>query len=68
VCRKSTSIGVRPDQHSHPAQFAVGDLKSASGENMGSSKILSLGRLASLSEQETLCLFGQYYKVYLDII
>jgi len=29
---------------------------------MGSSKILSLGRLAGLSEQETLCLFGQFYK------
>lgn len=40
----------------------MGDVQSASGENMGSSKILSLGRLAGLSEQETLCLFGHYYK------
>jgi len=45
-----------------PTAFAVGDVESASGENMGSSKILGLGRLMGLSEQETLSLFGQYYK------
>ena len=42
--------------------FRVGDVESAAGENMGSSKLLAFGKLAGLSEQETLCLFGQYYK------
>lgn len=41
--------------------FAVGALASAKGENAGSAKILSLGRLASLTEAEVLACFGQYY-------
>jgi hypothetical protein len=46
----------------NPTGFTVGDVKSEAGENMGSSKLLGLGKLVGLSEQETLCLFGKYYK------
>jgi len=46
----------------NPTSFSVGDVQSEAGENMGSSKLLGFGRLVGLSEQETLCLFGQYYK------
>eukprot|EP00965_Chrysotila_dentata_P041760 1385195-Pleurochrysis_carterae.AAC.1 len=46
--------------------FSVGDTESATGENMGSAKIFSFGKLAGLTEEETLRLFGQYYKDVLD--
>ena len=43
-------------------KFSVGAVESEAGENTGSAKILGLGKLASLSEQETLCLFGEHYR------
>jgi len=42
--------------------FEVGDVKSAAGSNMGSGKILSLGILAGLNVEETLGLFGGFYR------
>mmetsp|Transcript_22441 Transcript_22441/g.45813 ORF Transcript_22441/g.45813 Transcript_22441/m.45813 type:complete len:231 (+) Transcript_22441:36-728(+) len=43
-------------------EFEVNGLKSAPGTNVGSAKLLSFGVLAGLSKEETLALFGQYYR------
>jgi hypothetical protein len=43
-------------------EFEVNGLKSAPGSNVGSAKLLSFGVLAGLSKEETLALFGQYYR------
>ena len=45
-----------------PVPFSVGDVVSEAGQNMGSAKILSLGKLAGLSEVVTLQLFGEIYQ------
>lgn len=37
-------------------------LASEAGQNMGSAKIFSLGKLLALDERETLRCFGQYYE------
>ena len=42
--------------------FSVGDVQSKAGSNLGSAKIFSFGVLAGLSKEETLCLFGQFYR------
>ena len=42
--------------------FKVGEADNKAGTNMGSAKILSLGVLAGLSKDETLKLFGAYYR------
>lgn len=44
------------------APFSNGGVSSKAGENAGSAKVLSLGKLAGLSEQETLVLFAQHYR------
>lgn len=41
--------------------FTVGELSSDPGQNMGSAKIFSLGKLLALDERDTLRCFGQYY-------
>lgn len=43
-------------------EFEVNGLKSAPGSNVGSAKLLSFGVLAGLSKDETLALFGGYYR------
>lgn len=48
--------------HVTPKPFSVGDVVSAAGENMGSAKILSLGKMLSMSEEDTLSYFGDYYR------
>lgn len=42
--------------------FSVGDVVSAAGENMGSAKLFSFGKMAKLDEKKTLHLFGKYYR------
>jgi len=42
--------------------FEVGEQKNAAGTNMGSGKILSFGVLAGLNVEETLALFGKFYR------
>ena len=42
--------------------FDVGEQKNAAGTNMGSGKILSFGKLAGLNVEETLALFGKFYR------
>eukprot|EP00966_Prymnesium_polylepis_P102894 2383569-Prymnesium_polylepis.1 len=45
-----------------PVAFSVGGVKSEAGQNMSSAKILSFGKLLSLSADGTLQLFGDYYR------
>jgi len=47
-------------------KFVNGDLVSASSENAGSSKILSLAKMFELTTEETLACFGKYYRDVLD--
>lgn len=42
--------------------FSVGDVQSTKGENMDSAKILSFAKLLRLSQDDTLQLFGTYYR------
>lgn len=42
--------------------FVNGDVTSKAGENAGSCKVLSFGKLAGLSEEDTLTLFGEHYQ------
>mmetsp|Transcript_31178 Transcript_31178/g.70882 ORF Transcript_31178/g.70882 Transcript_31178/m.70882 type:complete len:420 (+) Transcript_31178:88-1347(+) len=42
--------------------FANGTVSSAAGENAGSAKVFSVGRLLGLGPEETLLLFGQHYR------
>jgi hypothetical protein len=46
-----------------PTAFSNGDLRSEGGTNEGSCKIFYFAKLNELSEQTTLALFGQYYRV-----
>lgn len=46
-----------------PTAFTNGDLRSEAGTNEGSCKIFYFAQLNELSEQTTLALFGQYYRV-----
>ncbi|NAS30727.1 type III effector [Flavobacteriaceae bacterium R38] len=48
--------------HFTPVSFKNGDLNNREGENNGSCKILAFGKLTGLSSQETLHLFGDYYR------
>ena len=42
--------------------FDVGEQKNKAGTNLGSGKILSFGVLAGLNVEETLALFGKFYR------
>jgi hypothetical protein len=44
-----------------PTAFKNGDHQNAAGENSGSCKLFSFGRLNNLSKEETLACFGGYY-------
>ncbi|KAL1522482.1 hypothetical protein AB1Y20_017470 [Prymnesium parvum] len=46
--------------------FSVGAVASQAGQNMGSAKILSLGKVGGLNAEETLALFGEIYRAVLD--
>lgn len=46
-----------------PIAFTNGGLHSAAGTNEGSCKIFYFAKLSDLSEEATLSLFGQYYRV-----
>ena len=42
--------------------FSVGDVASAAGQNMGSAKIFSFGKMNELEKGTTLQLFGDFYR------
>lgn len=43
--------------------FSVGDTKSEAGQNMGSAKVFSFAQISKLDKDQTLNLFGDYYRV-----
>jgi hypothetical protein len=45
-----------------PTAFTNGSLRSEAGQNNGSCKIFSFGKLNRLSLQQTLACFGDYYR------
>lgn len=42
--------------------FTNGELQNKAGENSGSCKLFSFGKLNELTEQQTLACFGAYYR------
>ncbi len=59
----SETMGIIESLYSFtPSTFANGELENSAGENNGSCKIFAFGQLNSLSEQQTLACFGQYYR------
>lgn len=45
-----------------PTAFSNGSLRSEAGQNNGSCKILSFGKLHNLTPSQTLVCFGDYYR------
>lgn len=46
-----------------PAKFTNGYIENNAGENNGSCKIFSFAKLNQLSKEETLALFGDFYRI-----
>ncbi len=46
-----------------PTAFRNGELDNAAGQNEGSCKIFAFAQLNELTEEQTLSLFGDYYRV-----
>jgi len=49
--------------HYTPCRFTNGDTVNDAGTNEGSCKILAFAKLQGLDEQQTLHLFGDYYRI-----
>mmetsp|Transcript_33982 Transcript_33982/g.43682 ORF Transcript_33982/g.43682 Transcript_33982/m.43682 type:complete len:163 (+) Transcript_33982:31-519(+) len=49
-----------------PKPFRNGDLRNSAGENEGSCKVMSLGKLLDLSEDQVLKCFGEHYRGVLE--
>ena len=45
-----------------PTAFTNGDVQNEAGQNNGSCKILSFGKLNQLTEAQTLACFGKFYR------
>lgn len=45
-----------------PTQFTNGNMVNEAGQNNGSCKIFSFAQLNDLSKEETLTLFGEFYR------
>ena len=43
--------------------FQNGSVENAAGQNEGSCKIFAFGKLNNLTEQQTLSIFGDYYRI-----
>ena len=46
----------------NPTAFSNGTQHNGVGENSGSCKVFSFALMQGLNEEQTLCLFGQYYR------
>jgi len=46
----------------NPTAFSNGTMRNPAGENNGSCKIFSFGSLHKLTEEQTLSMFGEYYR------
>ena len=61
--RFEDSIAVIDNQYIFsPSAFTNGDLENAAGENNGSCKIFAFAKQHALDTQQTLNLFGDYYR------
>ena len=59
----SDVIAVIDANYDHtPTAFTNGTATNASDQNQGSAKVLSFGRLQSLTEAETLACFAEHYR------
>jgi hypothetical protein len=45
-----------------PSAFDNGGVKNTESQNQGSCKVFALAQLLDLSQQQTLCCFGQHYR------
>jgi len=45
-----------------PVAFTNGSAKNSAGENNGSCKVFAFAKIHGLNEQQTLALFGRYYR------
>jgi hypothetical protein len=54
---------IKENYNYQPTAFTNGELQSAAATNEGSCKIFSFAKLHNLSEEKTLQLFGDYYRV-----
>jgi hypothetical protein len=53
---------INKNYHYHPAEFTNGQLVNSAGTSEGSCKIFSFAMKNELTEQQTLNLFGDYYR------
>lgn len=49
-----------------PTAFSNGTMRNPAGENNGSCKILAFGQVHQLTEEQTLAMFGDFYR--LDVL
>lgn len=49
-----------------PVSFTNGETINEAGQNSGSCKLFSFAKLQKLTQQETLCCFGEHYKNVLE--
>lgn len=53
---------INDNYHYQPTEFSNGDLVNAAGTNEGSCRIFAFAQLHQLDQQQTLNLFGDYYR------
>ena len=53
---------IENDYQYKATQFSNGDVVNEAGTNEGSCKLFAFAKLNHLGEQQTLALFGQYYR------
>ncbi|MDD5124598.1 HopJ type III effector protein [Methylovulum sp.] len=57
-----TMAVISDNYHYQPTEFSNGDLVNAAGTNEGSCRIFAFAQLNQLDPQQTLNLFGDYYR------
>lgn len=57
-----TMAVINDNYHYQPTEFSNGDLVNAAGANEGSCRIFAFAQLYQLDQQQTLNLFGDYYR------
>jgi hypothetical protein len=62
VSFNETIAVIADNYHYHPVEFSNGDLVNALGTNEGSCKIFAFAMKNQLNQQQTLNLFGDYYR------
>ncbi|WP_394753919.1 HopJ type III effector protein [Crenothrix sp.] len=62
VSFKETMAVIADNYDYHPVEFSNGDLVNTTGTNEGSCKIFAFAMKNQLNQQQTLSLFGDYYR------